>query len=512
MAAPSFEAADPGPRRSLDGGGLDDPTDATTAPGRKAGAAAAERLEAAVTRLVRADPDASAARRLVPWQAAALAVAAALVTFGLAVAPQASAATLFAVGTLPALAFLALRLAAIGELAPTSTPPADPGADLPVYTVMVPLYREAGVVSQLLAAIEALDYPLSRLDVLLIVEEGDGETIASIARTAPGPHMRVVAVPDGRPRTKPRALVYGLTFARGEYVVVFDAEDQPEPDQLKKALAAFRRAGPQLGCLQARLNIYNPAESWLTRQFTVEYTALFDGILPALERHGLPVMLGGTSNHFPRAVLEEVGGWDPFNVTEDADLGLRLARHGYHVGVLPSTTWEEAPARLGVWIGQRTRWLKGWMQTYLVHMRRPRRLWRELGMRRFLAVNLLTGGAVVSALIHPWIYALLAWDVAVAQVLPAHDGRLSATVWWLAGFNLLASYGAAIALGAAAARERGRGWLAASGLTLPFYWLTISLAAHRALAELVLAPHHWEKTAHAGRLLDGAARPEPRHR
>lgn len=501
MAAPPLDAADPGPIPSIhEVAASAARSDATIVAVRKeAPHDAARLLAAAVSRLHLADPQASAVRRVVGWQVAALSSMALLLGAGLALAPRATIAMLFIIGTLPALAFLALRMAAIGELGLPDAAGRAPTGPLPLYTIMVPLYREAGVVAQLVAAIDAINYPRNRLDVLLVVEQDDQETIAAIERAVPGPHMRIVLVPDGLPRTKPRALCYGLVFARGEYIVVFDAEDQPEPDQLLKALAVFRRSDHRLGCLQARLNVYNPWESWLTRHFSLEYTALFDGILPALERHGLPVLLGGTSNHFPRSVIEDVHGWDPFNVTEDADLGLRLARKGYCVAVLPSTTWEEAPARPAVWMGQRTRWLKGWMQTYLVHMRRPRRLWRELGTRRFLAVNLLTGGVVLSALIHPWIYVTLAWDAAMGQLLGGPADPLRIAVWWLAALNLVASYGVAIALGAAAVRARGRGRLALSALSLPFYWLAISLAAHRALVELVLAPHHWEKTAHAGR-------------
>ncbi len=484
-------------------------SDATIAGELEADLSDEMRRDLALDPLHRSDPALSAARRLVRWQAIALLAAAVLLGAGLVSAPGMTVAAVFALGTLPSLAFLALRLAAIRELlgsAPDEGPPsvasrmaADTPTDvLPVYSVLVPLYREAPVVAQLIAALDAIDYPRDRLDIVLIVEHDDAGTRDAIRRAAPPSHMRVVVVPAGHPRTKPRALNYALSFARGEFVVVFDAEDQPEPDQLRKALSVFRSSAANLGCLQARLNVYNPAASWLTRQFTIEYTALFDGILPALERYRLPVMLGGTSNHFPRAVLESVHGWDPYNVTEDADLGLRLARGGYHVGVLASTTWEEAPVAYGVWLGQRTRWLKGWMQTYLVHMRQPRRLWRELGVRRFLAFNLLTGGVVLSALVHPWIYVALAWDAAAGQAFAAREGLLGSVVWWFAAFNLLASYGAAIALGAVAARSRGRGWLVRSSLALPLYWLAISRAAYRGVVGLVFSPHRWEKTAHLG--------------
>ena len=191
--------------------------------------------------------------------------------------------------------------------------------------------------------------------------------------------MRIVTVPNGQPRTKPRALNYALQDARGTLVAVFDAEDIPDADQLRRAANAFIEGGPRLACVQARLAIYNADESFLSRQFALEYSALFSGLLPALGFLRLPLTLGGTSNHFRRDLLLKIGGWDPFNVTEDADLGIRLARFGYEVSVINSVTMEEAPASWRSWRGQRTRWIKGWIQTYLVHMRRPLRLWRDLG-------------------------------------------------------------------------------------------------------------------------------------
>ncbi|MCB1510114.1 MAG: glycosyltransferase, partial [Hyphomicrobiaceae bacterium] len=239
---------------------------------------------------------------------------------------------------------------------------------LPVYSVLVPLFREAEVLPGLVRALYRLDYPPEKLDILIILEAVDAETLAVAKSLGLPGHFRIVIVPDGAPRTKPKALNFALRFARGAFVTVFDAEDVPEPTQLLDAVDAFRRArGRRLGCVQARLNIYNHRSSWLAAQFTLEYSALFDGMLPALQRLRLPIPLGGTSNHFPRSILDELGGWDPFNVTEDADLGIRLARAGYEIEMLASTTWEEAPATIRDWLPQRTRWLKGWMQTYLVH-------------------------------------------------------------------------------------------------------------------------------------------------
>ena len=349
----------------------------------EAAAGEARRLEEAVSGLRTRSPELSAATGLWRWQKGALAAAFLGLCAGSALAPETTLIALLAVMAFPFLCVIMLRSVALWQLrhpiraaAPAA---ARTGAPLPLYTVLVPLFREASVVAELLASLRALDYPPDRLEIMLIVERADDETQAALGRANLDAHMRVLIVPDGEPRTKPRAIQYALQWAHGDYVVVYDAEDAPEPDQLRRALAAIGAGGGRIGCLQAQLNIYNSDASWFTRQFTVEYTALFDCILPALERLQLPVPLGGTSNHFPRAVLESVGGWDPYNVTEDADLGIRLARNGWHVGVLSSTTWEEAPPTFRIWKGQRTRWLKGWMQTYLVHMRCPRRLWRELG-------------------------------------------------------------------------------------------------------------------------------------
>jgi cellulose synthase/poly-beta-1,6-N-acetylglucosamine synthase-like glycosyltransferase len=204
--------------------------------------------------------------------------------------------------------------------------------------------------------------------------------------------------------------------------------------------------------------------------------------------------------HFPRAVLDAVGGWDPHNVTEDADLGIRLARAGWHVGMLPSTTWEEAPPTFRIWLGQRTRWLKGWMQTYLVHMRAPRRLWGELGPKRFLGLQVLMGGLILSSLVHPWFYAALALDLWEGRLVGIPHTLAGESLLWLGVFNLIAGYVSAIALGGVAAARRGRLGLAAHAALMPVYWLAISYAAYRALFQLVTAPYYWEKTEHTARL------------
>ena len=465
-----------------------------------------DRLHEAVSGLLARSPELSAATGLPAWQKGFLASLALVTASGGLLAPEATLIALLALMTIPFLLVVALRVAALWHLLGAGpgpagdTGPAHVDGPLPLYTVLLPLYREAAVVPHLLRALERLDYPRDRLEVILIVESVDGETQAALAEVPLPRHMRTLVVPDGRPRTKPRACQYALQFAHGEYVVVYDAEDVPEPDQLQRALAGLRSDPGRLGCLQAQLNIYNSNASWLTRQFTIEYTALFDAILPTLERLELPVPLGGTSNHFPRAALDAVGGWDPYNVTEDADLGIRLARAGWRVGVLRSTTWEEAPPTWAVWRGQRTRWLKGWMQTYLVHMRAPARLWRELGARRFLGLQVLMGGLILSAFVHPWFYVLVAADLWQGRLLGVPASWLGHSILWIGLVNMIAGYVSAIALGSVSAARRGRLSLATQAVFMPLYWLAISVAAYRALAQLVTAPHYWEKTEHFARI------------
>ena len=240
---------------------------------------------------------------------------------------------------------------------------------LPLYTVLVPLYKEAGIAQKIVNSVTTLDYPADKLDVILLLEEDDNETRAALEETTLPSCVRTLVVPEGKPKTKPRACMHGLGVARGEYLVIYDAEDRPEPDQLKKAVVGFRRLPERVACLQAKLNYYNPRQNWLTKWFTIEYTTWFDLFLPGLNRMGMPIPLGGTSNHFRTEPLREIGGWDPFNVTEDCDLGIRLHKAGHRTRVMDSTTWEEANSALGNWIRQRSRWVKGYIQTHLVHTR-----------------------------------------------------------------------------------------------------------------------------------------------
>ncbi|HEY0105453.1 MAG TPA: glycosyltransferase [Rhizomicrobium sp.] len=364
---------------------------------------------------------------------------------------------------------------------------------LPVYTILVPLFREAHMLAPLARAMLALDYPRDKLDVKFVVEEDDAPTVdAARAVEGTGP-FEVVRVPAGRPRTKPRACNYALNFARGTFTVIYDAEDRPEHDQLRKAVAAFHALPNDIVCLQARLNFYNAQENWLTKLFALDYALWFDVLLPALDRLRVPMPLGGTSNHFRTGVLRELGGWDPFNVTEDADLGIRIAQLRMRVAMLGSTTFEEAPNRLGVWLKQRSRWMKGYMQTWLVHTRRPFALVRRAGLGGFIAFHLFIGGSVAAALAAPLLWLAFAISLATSQEA-ARELSLSS----IAVGNILLT-------GLAIVCPLRRGWhgLAPYGLSVVVYWTIISLAAWRGLAQLITNPFYWEKTAH------GLSRQEP---
>jgi cellulose synthase/poly-beta-1,6-N-acetylglucosamine synthase-like glycosyltransferase len=340
----------------------------------------------------------------------------------------------------------------------------------------------------------ALDYPAEKLEILVLLESDDEETIQAARAARPPATVRLVIVPDAKPKTKPKACNVGLLLARGELLVIYDAEDRPGPQQLRKAVAAFERAGERTVCVQARLRYWNFASNILTRMFDLEYGYWFGTMLPGLDRLGLPIPLGGTSNHFRVSALRKLGGWDPHNVTEDADLGLRAAVEGYRVGVIDSNTDEEACAQLRPWIRQRTRWIKGYMQTTLVHTRSPRRLIRQVGVLDTLGFLLLIAGTPLTFLLAPtmWIGTAM-WFAFGEPHMPLVD---SGTFWTIALINLIVGNGVMIALNMMAAVRR-HGWRAAPyALLNPLYWVLHSFAAWRALVQLIHKPFYWEKTPH----------------
>ena len=390
-------------------------------------------------------------------------------------------------------------LFAIGRNIPVETPPSGirrrlADAQLPVVTILLPLYRDAAALPTLAQAIDRLDYPAHKKDVKLLLEADDAETLAEAERLCLDRRYETVVIPTRGPRTKPKACNYGLYLARGELIVIYDAEDLPDPGQLRTAAERFAEGDSTLACVQARLNYYNREENWLTRLFTLEYSLWFDWLLPALQRIGAPIPLGGTSNFFRTDILAEIGGWDPYNVTEDADLGLRLARLGYRVEVMNSTTFEEANCRLNNWMRQRSRWLKGYLQTWLVHMRRPQRIIATTGWKGFFAVQLFVAGNVFSAVINPVRGAgFLLW---LAFDPPILDRLFPAPALYLNLFALLFGNAALVVLMAAGPLKRGWRNLSPYGLAAPAYWLLSSIAAYKALWQAVFRPHYWEKTDH----------------
>ncbi len=459
-------------------------------------------MRGAVEGLATRYPERSAREPTALWQRLALALGLACLLASLLVAPAATIMWLtlsLVVLFVPVTGFrvvAAYRLLRRTPQANEAIPSPVPDYALPIYTILVPLYREAHMLPGLVHCLARLDWPAAKLDIKLILEAADPGTVAAArAMRLPG-NCEIVLVPDHQPRTKPKALNYALPLARGEYVVIFDAEDRPERDQLRRAYEAFRRGSPDLACVQAALNIYNARENWLTRQFTLEYCALFDALLPALEKLRLPIPLGGTSNHFRMAALKWLMAWDPFNVTEDADLGIRLARSGYSCATIASTTYEEAPPRLSSWLRQRTRWLKGYMQTWLVHMRSPRKLWRELGPRGFLGFQTIVGGTILSALVHPWFYVLAGIELAQGTLFAQPGSLLGWPFWLLAWFDLVTGYLAAMALGYLSAERRGYRRLIKDVPLMPLYWLLVSAAAYRAIFQFATARFYWEKTEH----------------
>ncbi|GBD09864.1 Beta-monoglucosyldiacylglycerol synthase [Candidatus Thermoflexus japonica] len=366
--------------------------------------------------------------------------------------------------------------------------------ELPRYTILVPVYREASVIGSLLANLKRLDYPPEKLEILLLIEEDDRETLEAAKAARPPGNVCFILIPDQIPKTKPKACNVGLFFASGDYLVIYDAEDRPDPDQLKKAVLAFRKGGPRLICVQAALNYFNARENFLTRMFTLEYSYWFDYMLPGLYRLGMPIPLGGTSNHFPTERLRELGGWDPFNVTEDADLGIRAIVEGFEVGVIPSTTYEEANTRVGNWIRQRSRWIKGYMQTALVHARNPWRLIRRIGLRRTLGFFLLVAGTPLTFLSAPWMWLMFAWW-AITRT-HALDPFFPPPVLYVSLFNLLIGNAIGIYLNMLAGFKRGYYDLIPWALLNPIYWVLHSIAAYKALWQLFTRPFYWEKTTH----------------
>jgi len=383
---------------------------------------------------------------------------------------------------------------------------------LPVYTILIPLYKEARILPNILKNINKLDYPKDKLDVKILLEEVDTETIAEAERLGlfGNPQaiispmtleeyrvfLRIfdpVFIPDADIRTKPRACNHGLYRAKGEFCVIYDAEDAPDPDQLRRAVVLYNRIDPDYACIQARLNYYNPEDNLLTRWFTTEYSYWFDYYLQGLDYVGCPIPLGGTSNHFRTKQLIRLGGWDPYNVTEDADLGIRIARRKLKVGMMDSYTYEEANGHLWNWIRQRSRWNKGYIQTYFVHMRKPKKLLEDLGWKQFFLFQVNFGGNLLLPLLNPLLWLITVLTLTVPDLLHF-------SVWILIAVfsitNMFISNLVYVVLHLSASIREKAYHEIPYVLILPLYWVLISIGAWKGLLQILTDPFYWEKTIH----------------
>ena len=403
-------------------------------------------------------------------------------------------ATLWAVFTL----FLCTALKAAAGLTwwmRRSAPPPDKPtiARAPIVSILVPIFKEREIAQSLVRRLARLDYPKELLDICLVMEEDDLTTRETLRNTRLPGWMRTISVPNGSLKTKPRALNFALDFCRGSIIGVYDAEDAPAPDQIQKVVERFHARPANIACLQGVLDFYNKDTNWLARCFTIEYATWFRLVLPGLQSLGLVIPLGGTTLFFRRSALEELGGWDAHNVTEDADLGVRLARHGYKTELIHTVTEEEANCRAWPWVKQRSRWLKGYAVTYGVHMRAPRRLLRELGIWRFFGFQITFLASLSQFVLAPLLWSF--WLIPFGLPHPITAVFPSPAIW---GFAVLfiASELIGIALGLIAVSGPGHRRLQPWVPTLHFYFPLGSLAVYKGLLELIYKPFYWDKTAH----------------
>jgi len=368
------------------------------------------------------------------------------------------------------------------------------GTELPMYSVFIPLRDEAEVIDQIISAITSIDYPPDKLDVVITVEQYDIATKEALAAVAIPANWRVLELPDTTPKTKPKAMNCAFLQAKGEYLVIFDAEIIPEPTQLKKAIVMFRRH-KEYAALQPRLDHYNTNQNLITRLFTMEFTFHYDLFLPGLVKLGLPVPLSGHSTHFRIGALRRAGAWDPYNVAEDCEIGMRLFRLGYRAGFLDSVSLEEAASTVRSWIAQRTRWMKGFIQTSIVHLRYPRQTLRQMGgWRNFLVFLLLVPGTVLINVLNLIMWgALVTWLIwhpaIIKEMYPMGVLYLANLVALVGGFLF-------VYLNTIALYRRGKFSLVRYWFFIPVYWILLAYATVRASKQIITAPHLWEKTTH----------------
>lgn len=416
--------------------------------------------------------------------------------------PIASFTALCAVAVLTLVMNMGLKLAtSYSQIQPylrraTTTEPAVRPTEmfrLPMVSIMVPLFKEREVAGHLIRRLKRLNYPKELLDICLVIEEDDTTTCDTLDHTILPRWVRIIKVPKGSVRTKPRAMNFALDFCRGSIIGVYDAEDAPHPDQIHHIVRRFHERGPQVACLQGLLDFYNPRTNWLSRCFTVEYSTWFRVFLPGLERLGFAVPLGGTTLFFRRLALEKLGGWDAHNVTEDADLGIRLARHGYRTEIVHTATEEEANCRFVPWVKQRSRWLKGFAITWAVHMRSPLKLLKELGFKKFLGVQILFVGTLSQFLLAPLLWTF--WLIPLGVGHPLQNVVGAGTLLTL-GIVFLLSELVTIVVGMFAVSDKKHRFLVPWVPTMHFYFPMGTLAAYKAIYELLTQPFYWDKTTH----------------
>ncbi|MCE5291216.1 MAG: glycosyltransferase [Nocardiaceae bacterium] len=471
-------------------------------PGQASDEFIAAALHDAVHGLRESDPLASAAVPLVPWQRWVLGGLIATTGVFLVLFTTVTLAVLAGICTFTYLIAIADRILIFRRGLPrdaiVTVSKAEalsiPDDELPNYTVLVPAYDEPEVVGDLIGAMRKLHYPPSKLQVLLLLEEDDFATIEAAKQHHMEDHVQVLLVPAAEPRTKPKACNYGVHFATGDIITIFDAEDLPDPLQLRRVVAAFADSPDNVACVQAKLSFHNENQNLLTKWFTADYGLWFSFLLPGLMQSDAPIPLGGTSNHLKRSVLEHIGAWDPYNVTEDADLGVRIAANGYRTAVLDSVTLEEANSDPINWIRQRSRWYKGYLQTWLVHTRRPVRLWRQIGTVSFLRFSLLLAGTPIIACLNLlfWLLTLfwfLGQPAFISLVFPP-------IVYYPSVVCIIVGNTATIYMNLVAARENRQPELFTACLLLPLYWILMSIAAAKGCWQLIVNPSYWEKTYH----------------
>ena len=385
-------------------------------------------------------------------------------------------------------------------------------AELPIYSILCPLYKESHMLPGFVAAIEKLHWPHDKLDVLLLLEENDPETVKAAEVMQLPAYVRIIVVPHSEPKTKPKACNYGLSLARGEYTVIYDAEDIPDPWQLKKAFLGFQKSGPEVKCLQAKLNYFNPEDNLLTRFFTAEYSLWFDIILVGLQSINTSIPLGGTSNHFRTRDLIDLEGWDPFNVTEDCDLGVRIFKRGSRTAIIDSVTLEEANGHVRNWLRQRSRWIKGYMQTYLVHMRHPVSFLRQNGIHALL-FQLIVGAKLSFLFINPILWlTTIAYFVLYSYVGPTIEALYPTWIFYMAAISLVFGNFFYLYYYMVGCAKRHHWPLIKYVFFVPLYWILGSTAAYIALYELLVKPHYWQKTVHGLNLVHAKKREEKAER